>query len=69
MRIIKIKVEKNLQQTGRDEGYYRQILKEQGCVELKKVLVMTVDGKGKLYLQIKGKPYTVLQLPWKEQLW
>ena len=62
-------VEKNLQQTGRDEGYYRQILKEQGCVELKKVLVMTVDGKGKLYLQIKGKPYTVLQLPWKEQLW
>ena len=61
--------EKNLLLTGRDEGYYLDILRGQGCDELKKVLVLTVDGNGKAYLQIKGQPYVVLQLDWKEKLW
>ncbi len=60
---------KNLEQTGRDEGYYKQILREQGCDELKKVLIMTVDGGGKVYLQTVGEKYKVLQLNWEEQLW
>ncbi len=60
---------KNLEQTGRDESYYKQILRGQGCDELKKVLIMTVDGRGKVYLQMVGQKYKVLQLDWEEQLW
>ena len=61
--------EKNVQLTKRDKGYYLDILKGQGCVDEKKVLVMTVDGKGKIYLQIEGEKYKVLPLEWEEQLW
>ena len=62
-------VEENIQMTTRNEGYYLDILREQGCDELKKVLVMTVDGKGKIYLQLKGNPYEVIELNWEKQLW
>ncbi len=61
--------EKNLQQTGRDEAYYKEILRGQGCDDEKNVLVMTVDGDGKVYLQIVGKKYKVLYLGWEEKLW
>ena len=61
--------EKNVQLTKRDKGYYLDILKGQGCVDEKKVLVMTVDGKGKIYLQIEGEKYKVFPLEWEEQLW
>ncbi len=61
--------EKNLEQTERDEAYYRSVLREQGCDELKRVLVMTVDGNGKVYLQVKGEKYKVFQLPWEKKLW
>ncbi len=60
---------KNLEQTKRDEAYYNAILKEQGCDDLKKVLVMTVDGEGKVYLQLAGEKYKVLRLNWEEKLW
>jgi len=33
------------------------------------VLVMTVDGNGKVYLQEKGKKYKTFQLDWQEKLW
>ena len=62
-------VEDNIQKTQRNQAYYSQILREHGCNELKQVLVMTVDGKGKIYLQIKGNPYEVIHLQWEEQLW
>ena len=62
-------VEKNVQKTMRDTGYYMQILKGHGCDDIKKVLVMTVDGKGKIYQQIKGKPYEIIDMQWEEQLW
>ncbi len=62
-------VEKNLEQTGRDADYYREILREQGCDDEKKVLVMTVDGEGKAYLQITGEKYKILRLNWEEKLW
>ena len=62
-------VEENIQKTERKKEYYLQILREHGCDEQEKVLVMTVDGTGKIYLQIKGKPYEVIQLKWEKQLW
>ena len=62
-------VEENIARTHRGQDYYMQILRGQGCDELKKVLVMTVDGKGKIYLQLKGNPYEVIQLNWEKQLW
>ena len=62
-------VEENIQRTQREKEYYLQILRKHGCDEQEKVLVMTVDGTGKIYLQIKGKPYEVIQLKWEKQLW
>ena len=61
--------EKNIAQTQRDKAYYLEILKGQGCDDEKKVLVMTVDGQGKVYLQKTGEKYKVIPLQWEEQLW
>ena len=61
--------EKNLQYTKRERKYFLDILKEQGCKDLKKVLVMTVDGNGKVYFQQNGEKYKVFELAWQEQLW
>ena len=62
-------IDKNVTLTKRDIPYYNDILRGQGCDELKKVLVMTVDGNGKVYLQEKGKKYKTFHLGWKEKLW
>ncbi len=59
----------NVELSERDEQYYLNVLKEHGCVELKNVLVFTVDGNGKAYLQEKGKKYEVFQLDWEKTLW
>ncbi len=61
--------EKNIELTGRDKAYYLDVIRAHGCDALDKVLVLTVDGNGKAYLQIKGKPYAVLQLGWEKRLW
>ena len=61
--------DKNITKTKRDKAYYLQILRGQGCNDVKKVLVMTIDGKGKIYLQIKGEKYKVIPLEWEKQLW
>ena len=60
---------KNLEQTQHDKDYFLNVLKERKCPALKKVLIMTVDGDGKVYLQQKGKKYEVFHLDWKEKLW
>ena len=62
-------VEENFTQTKRDKAYYMQILKEQGCQDEKEVLVMTVDGNGRVYLQKTGEKYRVFNLEWEEKLW
>ena len=59
---------KNVALTGKDEAYFRSVLSDHGCNNLKKVLVMTVDGEGKGYLQQRGKKYEVFSLGW-EGLW
>ncbi len=60
---------KNLEQTGRDKEYFLKALKERGCSDEKRVLIMTVDGDGKVYMQEKGHKYEVFRLDWKERLW
>ncbi len=60
---------KNLEQTNKNQAYYDEVLRGQGCDDVKKVLIMTVDGKGKVYLQLTGEKYRVFELGWKKQLW
>ncbi len=61
--------QKNIELTGKDEHYYNEVLRGQGCDDVKKVLVMTVDGNGKVYLQNAGEKYKVFHLKWEEKLW
>lgn len=61
--------EHNVELSKRDEHYFLGVLKDHGCDELKKVLVFTVDGTGKSYLQVKGEKYEVFNLNWEEALW
>lgn len=61
--------EKNIRRTNKSKEYFFSLLKKEGCKDFKKVLVMTVDGNGKVYLQVKGQKYKVVQLNWKEALW
>ncbi|MBQ8428392.1 MAG: DUF421 domain-containing protein [Clostridia bacterium] len=56
---------KNVALTGKDENYYLSVLKEQGCQKLNRVLVLTIDGDGKGYLQEKGKKYQTFSLGWE----
>lgn len=60
---------KNLERTGQTKEYFLKILEEHGCKNIKKVLAMTVDGKGKVYLQSNGEKYKSFSLDWQEQLW
>ena len=59
----------NIARTQREQAYYQKLLDERHCKNIKKVLVMTVDGNGKVYLQIKGKKYEVIDLAWKKAVW
>ena len=60
---------KNVALTKKTEEYYKDILKNRNCNDVKQVLVMTVDGNGKVYFQKKGSPFEVFQLEWNAQLW
>lgn len=61
--------EYNLPITKRDKSYFLSVLHRQGCVDVEKVLIMTVDGAGKIYLQLKGSAYQVLHEHWEKTLW
>lgn len=60
---------KNLALTKKSKSYFLDILKQKDCKSEKQVLVMTVDGNGKAYLQKKEKKYEVFELQWEEKLW
>ena len=49
---------KNLALAGLDEDFFDPILQKEH-VRLKRVLVLTADGTGKIYLQVKGEKYRV----------
>jgi uncharacterized membrane protein YcaP (DUF421 family) len=51
----------NLDIAGITKESLKAFLKEQNTT-LKKVLVMTVDGNGRVYFQQKFKPYKILQI-------
>ena len=59
----------NVELTGKDKGYFLDVLRGQGCDDVKKVLIMTVDGDGKVYLQQKGESYRVFHLHWDKKAW
>ena len=61
--------DKNLRLIGKEKGYFLEKLRGQGFNELKKLLVMTVDGAGKVYAQESGQSYRVFSLGWQERLW
>ena len=59
----------NLTKTQKTKDYFLNVFKGQGCNELKNILLCTIDGNGKLYIQNKGKHYQTLSLNWEEKLW
>lgn len=59
----------NLERTGKEKSYFLQFLKDKGFTKVNKILVMTVDGNGKVYLQQKGEKYKVFRLGWEKSLW
>lgn len=53
---------KNLEITGLGKEFFDDILKKQGAKSVKKVLVMTADGTGKIYLQMKNEKFRTFQV-------
>ena len=51
----------NLETCGITRGALDDFLKEQHA-KMKSVLVMTVDGNGRVYFQRRGKPYKILEI-------
>lgn len=52
----------NLKLLGLSKKFFDGILSGHGISNYRKVIVMTVDGNGKFYLQEKGKKYTTFSL-------
>ncbi len=53
----------NLSLTGLSRSFFEGILKGKGVSSYKRVLVLTADGEGKIYLQEKGKKYRTFTVP------
>ena len=53
---------KNLEITGLEQSFFDPILKENNVKKTKDVLVLTADGTGKLYLQVKGEKFRTLNV-------
>ncbi len=58
--------EKNLSLMGLSKEFFGKILEQEGVTKVKKVLVLTADGAGKLYLQVKNQKYRVLHTEYPE---
>lgn len=57
---------KNLEITGLKKEFFDAILQEQGVKSVKKVLVLTADGTGKLYLQVKNEKFRTFRVEYPE---
>lgn len=53
---------KNLELTGLGQEFFDGLLAHEGVKSVKKVLVLTADGAGKIYLQIKRRKFKVLHV-------
>ena len=61
--------EKNIALTKRTTAYFLDVVKKHGCKRFKELLVMTVDGNGKVYLQKRGGKFKTFQLDWEIPVW
>lgn len=52
---------KNLEVSGIEQKFFDEILKNEGVKRIKDVLVLTADGNGKLYLQVKKQKFKTIQ--------
>ena len=57
---------KNLQLTGLSKEFFDGILREHGVKKTGRVLVMTADGEGKIYLQQKGEKFETFRVRYPE---
>ncbi len=57
---------KNLSLTGLQQSFFEDILRKEGVKKTKKVLVLTADGTGKLYLQEKGEKFRTLNVAYPD---
>ena len=61
---------KNLDITGLGQEYFDGILKQQSVKNVKKVLVLTADGTGKIYLQEKKQKFRTFHVNYPEgKIW
>lgn len=58
--------QKNLQLTGLQQSFFDDILRQQNIKSEKRVLVMTADGTGKIYLQSKNEKYRTFTVQYPE---
>ena len=58
--------QKNLEITGLEQSFFDNILKEQNIKHAKDVLVLTADGTGKIYLQVKKRKFSTFQVEYPE---
>ena len=57
---------KNLALTGLKQNFFEGVLRKEGVKKIKKVLVLTADGTGKLYLQEKGEKFRTLNVTYPD---
>ena len=53
---------KNLDVAGLPQEFFEDILKKENIRKVNRVLVLTADGTGKLYLQVKGEKFRTLRV-------
>ncbi len=62
--------EKNLKIMGLEREFFEEILEQHGVKRTKRVLVLTADGEGKMYLQQKGEKFETFRVQYpKGKTW